>query len=304
MARVRSTARVDREGDETEAVETVPISEAMKRSGLVTPEDVPAAEAEHADIEETDSEDDYNIAVPSKPSHLDFGKSTISKTDFPKMVKSGYFSEDKKELIRFGGEETTPKPEKDEIVIFKSFLKAGLRFPLNKMIADVLKKFGIYFHQLTPNAIVRLSVYIWALRSQGVEPFAEGFCRVHELHYQTKARKDGLHENFGCYNFAYRKTTKFPVISYRSKWPAGWKSEWFYVKVDDDKEKLVQSPLELTFGETRPQCNMTPEGPTQTALAEFRIIAEHIGTRDLVQEFLAFKIFPTMKEWAMPKLEG
>jgi hypothetical protein len=65
----------------------------------------------------------------------------------------------------------------------------------------------------------------------------------------------------------------------------------------------VQSPLELIFGETRPPCNMTPEGPTQIALAEFRVIAEHIGTRDLVQEFLAFKVFPTMKEWAMPKLE-
>jgi hypothetical protein len=137
-----------------------------------------------------------------------------------------------------------------------------------------------------------------------VEPFAEGFCRVHELHYQTKARGDGLHENFGWYNFAYRKTTKFPVISYRSKWPAGWKSEWFYIKVDEDKEKLVQSPLELIFGETRPLCNMTPEGPTQIALAEFKVIAEHISTRDLVQEFLAFKVFPTMKEWAMPKLEG
>ena len=137
-----------------------------------------------------------------------------------------------------------------------------------------------------------------------MEPFAEGFCRVHELHYQTKARKDGLHENFGCYNFAYRKTTKFPVISYRSKWSAGWKSEWFYVKVDDDKEKLVQSPLELIFGETRPHCNMTPEGPTQKALAEFKIISEHISTRDLVQEFLAFRVFPTLKEWEMPKLEG
>jgi hypothetical protein len=44
---------------------------------------------------------------------------------------------------------------------------------------------------------------------------------------------------------------------------------------------------------------MTPEGPTQIVLAEFRIIAEHIGTRDLVQEFLAFKIFPTMKEWVL-----
>ena len=167
MARVRSTARVEREGDEAEGAETVPISEAMKRSGLMTSEDIPAAEAEQADIEETESEGDHNIAVPSKPSHLDFGKSTISKADFPKMVKSGYFSEDEKKLIRFGGEETTPKPQKDEIVIFKSFLKAGLRFPLNRMIADVLKKFGIHFHQLTPNAIVRLSVYIWALRSQG-----------------------------------------------------------------------------------------------------------------------------------------
>jgi hypothetical protein len=231
MARVRSTARVEREGDEAEGAETVPISEAMQRSGLVTSERIPtaeteqvaaeaeqaAAETEQGDIEEADSDDDYHIAVPSKPSHLDFGKSTISKADFSKMVKSGYFSENEKKMLRFGGEETTPKPEKDEIVIFKSFLKAGLRFPLNRIISDVLQKFGIYFHQLTPNAIVRLSVYIWALRSQAVEPFADSFCRVHELHYQTKARKDGLHENFGCYNFAYRKTTKFPVISYRRK---------------------------------------------------------------------------------------
>jgi hypothetical protein len=312
MARVRSTARVEREGGEAEGSETVPISEAMQRSGLVTPEEIPIAETEQAhaeaeegDIEETDPEDDYRIAMPSKPSHLDFGKSTVSKADLSKMVKSGYFSENQKKLLRFGGgEETTPKPEKDEIVIFKSFLKAGLRFPLNGIIAEILNRFGIYFHQLTPNAIVRLNVYMWALRSQAVEPFADSFCRVHELHYQTKARKDGLHDNFGCYNFAYRKTTKFPVISYRSKWAAGWKSEWFYVKVDDDKEKLVQSPLELIFGETRPHCNMTPEGPTQQALAEFKIISEHISTRDLVQEFLAFRVFPTLKEWEMPKLEG
>jgi hypothetical protein len=112
MAIVRSTARVDREGDETEATETVPISEAMKRSGLVTPEDIPAAEAEQAAVEETNFEDDYSSAVPSKPSHLDFEKSTISEADFPKMVKLGYLSEAKKELIRFGGEETIPKPGK------------------------------------------------------------------------------------------------------------------------------------------------------------------------------------------------
>jgi hypothetical protein len=100
MARVRSTARVEREGDETEASETVPISEAMQRSGLVTSEKIPSDDAEQAeqaiaeaeeDIEETDPEDDCRIAMPSKPSHLDFGKSTVSKADLSKMVKSGFF---------------------------------------------------------------------------------------------------------------------------------------------------------------------------------------------------------------------
>jgi hypothetical protein len=49
---------------------------------------------------------------------------------------------------------------------------------------------------------------------------------------------------------------------------------------------------------------MEVEGPTWAALGEFKIIAEHIGTRDLVQEFLAFRVFPTMKDWTMPKLKG
>jgi hypothetical protein len=135
----------------------------------------------------------------------------------PMMTKLGFFREAEKKLIRFGGEETIPKPENNEVVVFKSFFKAGLRFPMDRMIADVLENFEIYLHQLTPNAIVRLSIFIWALRSQGVEPRAEALCRVHELHYQTKAREDGLHENFGCYNFAYRKDMKTPVVSYCTK---------------------------------------------------------------------------------------
>jgi hypothetical protein len=49
---------------------------------------------------------------------------------------------------------------------------------------------------------------------------------------------------------------------------------------------------------------MAPESPCQIALGEFRVIAEHIGTRDLVQEFLAFRVFPTLKEWDMPKIKG
>ena len=79
MARIRSTAKVVREGDEAEGSDTVPISEAMQRSGLLTTEEMPAAEAGPTtaegkeNIEGTDSEDDYDLAMPSKPSHLYFG---------------------------------------------------------------------------------------------------------------------------------------------------------------------------------------------------------------------------------------
>jgi hypothetical protein len=314
MARVRSTARVTRDGEEAEATETVPISKVMRQSGLVVSEEAieqgaSAAETEQ-DVEEEisdEEEEDYSILIPSKPSHLDFGKSTISKADMPMMIKLGYFGKADKKLIHFAGEETIPTPKNDEVVVFKSFFRAGLWFPLNEMTGEVLDNYKIYLHQLTPNAIVRLSVFIWALQSQGMDPNAEAFCRVHELHYQMKAREDGLHENFGRYNFAYRKDMKASVLSYRTKWPTGWKIEWFYVKADEKKREkmktLVLSPLSLSFGLTKPLCRMTSGSPCQQAVAEFRVVAEQISTRDLVQEYLANKTSPTLSEFSMPKLK-
>jgi hypothetical protein len=150
-----------------------------------------------------------------------------------------------------------------------------------------------------------LSVYIWALRSQSKSANAKGFCRVHELHYETKARADGLHKNFGYYNFAYRKDTKALVTDYRTKWPTRWTNEWFYVKVDEKKREnpmtMVMSPLRLSFGMTRPLCNMQLGSPCQLAEAEFRVVAAEICTRDLVQEYLANKTFPTSSGWGMLK---
>ena len=101
MARVRSTARVVRDEEEAETTETALISEVMKQSGMVVTkvaaeEGAPAAEAEYADIEEDvvdEEEEDYNTLMPAKPSHLDFGKSTVSEVDMPMMIKLGYFGE-------------------------------------------------------------------------------------------------------------------------------------------------------------------------------------------------------------------
>jgi hypothetical protein len=49
---------------------------------------------------------------------------------------------------------------------------------------------------------------------------------------------------------------------------------------------------------------MSSGSPCQQAVAEFRIVTEQIGTRDLVQEYLANGVFLTLSEWNMPKLKG
>jgi hypothetical protein len=134
MARVRSTARVSREGEETEVTETAPIFKVMKQSGLVvtegtTDEGTPVVEAKQTIAEEENIDEDeeyYSILIPTKPSPLDFEKSTVSEADMPMMMKLGYFGEAKSKLVRFTGEETTPAPKDDEVVVFKSFFRAGL----------------------------------------------------------------------------------------------------------------------------------------------------------------------------------
>jgi hypothetical protein len=140
MARVCSTARVTREGEEAKATETAPISKVMRQSGLVVKEGgidegAPTAEAEQADIEEEnvdEEEEDYNTLIPSKPSHLDFEKTTVSEADVPMIMKLGYFGEAKKKLIRFAGEETTPEPKNDEVAVLKSFFQSGIAVSLER----------------------------------------------------------------------------------------------------------------------------------------------------------------------------
>jgi hypothetical protein len=77
-------------------------------------------------------------------------------------MKGKYFHD--VSIVRIGGESIVPLPKADEVVVFKSFMKARLRFPLHKMLVEVLKTFEIYLHQLTPKALIKLGVFIWAMR--------------------------------------------------------------------------------------------------------------------------------------------
>jgi hypothetical protein len=141
------------------------ISEVMKRSDLVVSGEVTNKCASNVEAGQTvvegesdnESEEDNSILNPGKPSHLEFEKSTVTEDDMTMMKKLGYFGESESKLVRFAGEEVIPVPREDEVIVFKSFFRAGLRFPLNDMIGEVLKNFEIYLHQLTPKLLLDLA---------------------------------------------------------------------------------------------------------------------------------------------------
>jgi hypothetical protein len=149
-----------------------------------------------------------------------------------------------------------------------------------------------------------VGVFIWAIRSQGLEPDARCFCNIHELSYHTKATcKEQCHNNFRCYNFVPRSEANYPVPTFRKKWSGSWIKQWFYVKNDlnqrEDVKGIIQRPIWSRFGIRRP--SIAAGNEVQACLMAFNTVCTYIGTRDLIQEHIAFKVCPLVNEWEILK---
>jgi hypothetical protein len=115
--------------------------------------------------------------------------------------------------------------------------------------------------------------------------------------------KEKYHNKFGCYSFVPRSEANYHVPTFRKKWPGSWMKQWFYVKTDlnqrEDVRGIIQHPIWSRFGIRRPSIAIGNE--VQACLMAFNIICIYIGTRDLVQDHIAFKVWPLANEWEMPK---
>jgi hypothetical protein len=118
-------------------------------------------------------------------------------------------------IVRADIDRAVPAPKEDEVVIYRSFFKAGLWFPLSRFVVEVLKIYQIFLHQITPKAIISMGIFVWVVRSQGLEPNVRCFCSMHELSYETKPwGKEQYHNNFGCYSFVARSGASYPVPTF------------------------------------------------------------------------------------------
>jgi hypothetical protein len=121
---------------------------------------------------------------------------------------------------------------------------------------------------------------------------------MHELLYETKAiGKEQYHNNFGCYGFIARSNASHPVPTFQKRWPRAWMEEWFYVKNDlikrEDIKEIIQRPIWSRFGLRRPKVDI--DGNVEACQKAF------IGTRDLIQEHIAFRVLPLVESWDMSK---
>jgi hypothetical protein len=80
-------------------------------------------------------------------------------------------------------------------------------------------------------------------------------------------------------------------------------TEWFYVKNDlktrEDIKDIIMRPIWQRFGLRRPKVEMNEAA--EECQRAFGVVCSFIGTRDLVQEHIAFRVWPLVEKWEMPK---
>jgi hypothetical protein len=122
---------------------------------------------------------------------VDFGVSRMSSVRVQDMQRLGYFGGG---VARAPGTEEVPEPE-GELVVFEAFFAAGLRLPAHRFVGEVLRRFNVQIHQQTPNVVVALSKYVWAMTSYGGQPsVAKYYC----LHWQKRMIGDEVAQFGSC----------------------------------------------------------------------------------------------------------
>jgi hypothetical protein len=79
--------------------------------------------------------------------------------------------------------------------------------------------------------------------------------------------------------------------------------EWFYVKNDlkarEDIKEIIMRPIWSRFGLRKPKVEI--DEAAKACRRAFNIVCSFIGTRDLVQEHVSYRIWPLIDSWEMPK---
>ncbi|KAK1699379.1 hypothetical protein QYE76_016076 [Lolium multiflorum] len=203
---------------------------------------------------------------------LEWERSKISNQDVNMLKRLGLMK--KEDAIRFPSEESYPAPPIQYRVSFVDHLIRGLSAPIHDFLRGLLFVYGIQLHQLTPNSILHVAIFITLCECfLGVPPNWALWKRIFCL------RRNGSHNatyNIGgvviyvCTDVEYFDV-KFPDSV------QGWRKRWLYIheeSANSNHPTLASLPPLPEDGEVEEQAVVTEDNQS-TSLPE----SEAAGSR-------------------------
>jgi hypothetical protein len=212
-------------------------------------------------------------------------------------------------------DEQTPAPEDGEVVVFRDLFTCGLRFPCDPILPAILDAFSVKIHQLSPNSFLEVSKFIWIMKTFGCNFMADVFVRFFELVIVPDVIKvdDGqfYEAHYTCCTFNTRRQntrrgiTRIQIAPCcKTNFTEDWSTYWFYVKVDmstipgyEGPAHLLSSPIDaLTVVCTAEYNHRAAE--IRSCENAFYLASTILSGRDIIEEFIAARIWPISYAWA------
>jgi hypothetical protein len=198
------------------------------------------------------------------------------------------------------GAEEIPEPE-GELVVFEAFFIAGLCLPAHHFVAEVLQRFDVQVHQLTPNTMVALAKYVWAVTSYGGQPSVEVFAKNYCLHWQKRKIGSKIVQ-FGSCTFTPRTgKTSAEVMELvpcaRNKW-GNWWDFLFYVS-GGEVEDLLGHPAAVMCSHYYVAFQPFELAEDDEDEGALRCAACMSSGHDLVEEFIGYGVWPLAHGWVL-----
>lgn len=101
----------------------------------------------------------------------------MTEEDIDDYVGCGLIKADHRSWCHAPEREEVPKPEPYEAIVFRDFFEAGLCFPCEDFVGEVLQRFNLQMYKLAPNALAQLGVFVMALKISRCAPCVDTFAR-------------------------------------------------------------------------------------------------------------------------------
>jgi hypothetical protein len=225
------------------------------------------------------------------------GASLVDDDELAKLVNAGLLLEGQSFAP---GNAVVPKPGDNRTLVFTVFFEAGLRFPCNVLLPDILRLFQVELPQLSPSALVRVIIFDWECRTAGFEPSAALFGAVFYVTVNSKmvftpawTKKT----SFGSVNFNVRpeRSDLWLVNAAMSKWDRHWMAKWFYhsipFEVGFDVAKALRWQRRAISPNRKP--NVAVDGAMEARFALLHKVCSRLSCHDLVEEFCMIRISPS-----------